>query len=109
MELLKETILVNDGLVVERVCASQANIFVDDRLYNIHDDELRDLANEVHDRTHGSVTVYLSGVARGCIVLVWNLARKNYDDDLADAVAYLCHCIAGTCITRTSYMNMNTH
>lgn len=102
MNLLKEAdiIMVEKGLIVERACASQANVFVDDRLYAIHDDELRDLADEISDRTNGSVTVYLSGLPRGCIVLVWNLTRAMYSDDLAGAVAYLCRSIARTNITR---------
>lgn len=90
---------VDEGLIVERAFASQANVFMDNRLYTIHEEELRELADEINDRTHGSVNVYINAFTRGCIVLVWNLARAISSDELALSVAFLCRCIARTKIT----------
>ena len=97
---MSSIVKVDEGLFVERVCASQANVFMDDRIYYIHRDEVRDLAEEIRSRTNGAVTVYLSGLARGIIVLVWNPALAVNDDDLPGATAYLSRCIAETHIAR---------
>ena len=103
MDLLKEAGIVrmDDGLIVERVCASQANIFVNDRAYIIHEDELRGLADEIFNQTGGSVTMDYGEFPRGRIVLVWNLTRAMRSDVLAGAVAFICRAIARTHIART--------
>ena len=97
---MSSIVQVDEGLFVERVCASQANVFMDDRIYYIHKDKIRDLAEEISNRTKGAVTVYLSGLDRGIIVLVWNPALAVNDDDLPGATAYLSRCIAETHIAK---------
>lgn len=81
------------GLVVERLGESQANIFFNDRIYCVQEDQLSLVASRITE-DHSSINIYFGGFDHGCIIVVENLAMSNNNYALAEAVAYLCDYIA---------------
>lgn len=90
---MENVVIVKSGLVTERLGESQANIFFNDRIYCIQEDQLSLVASRITE-DHASIEVYLGGFKHGCIVVVENLAMSNNNYALAEVVSYLCDYIA---------------
>jgi|GEM_PF-3665303 len=79
---------VKKGLVVEKIGESQANIFIDGRIYVLNNNKLDNAAEEIVKGSDNTLKVYLGGLKNGRIAIVRNLAMGSASD-LGQAVAYM--------------------